>query len=179
MKKILFIVLLASAICSCGTRKMNKTEISESYKSEQSNVTNQNIISETNIKQTTTVAESDNGLTVTEENTIEPVDPTKPATYTDENGNKHDLTNSKKTTRKTTVKSDYKKQQTSEVSLQESAKSETQSILTAKTEIKHEASAKNVDRENYWSWWWLLVPAGILVLVVWSYRKYRERIWFV
>jgi len=86
INKILLILFISISVISCGTRKTNQTKTDVTTKE----VTTDNSVIETktdnNTKTTTSTETNKESGEVTEVETIEPIDNTKPATYVDENG---------------------------------------------------------------------------------------------
>ncbi len=117
------------------------------------------------------------GTEIKETETIKPIDPTKPSSFTDEKGNKKDITNATwEKTKTTTTKAENKKDITqvvksekgSEIKQNGKAASNNSELSKTEKEDKRDSFRLSV------SLWWLLlllIPAGI-----WFYRKYRPKI---
>ena len=97
------IIVLVVVLSSCGARKVIRIESKEAAKAEfsdqsKSEQTEQSQTKgEINVKKSEEVTVDNQNQTLTKKETIEPVDPTKPASYTDKDGKKQELNNSKKT----------------------------------------------------------------------------------
>lgn len=197
--RILVVSLLLSFVwlfCSCGARKSETTKTKESIKSEftdqsKSEQTGQTQAkSETNVKKTEVITVDDHNQTTTKKETVEPIDPTKPASYVDENGQKQELNNSKKTTETTTQNNNTKTEV--QTKTEASGKTETQSNkkatntknIKAKSDSEKLAKAKVVNREAWsvWNWLWVLIPTAVLYYV-WKNRvtigKKISGVWWV
>lgn len=171
------VILLSLLINSCSVKK-DKSTAKEEVKLEQADKSkidkSEEINSNIKVSETTTVNNQDQTTTV--EETVEPIDTSKPATYTDKSGNKQELNNTKKTT-KTTVKNnntvtDSKKD--SIATTQSSKKESEQKDLQNKAAAAKKASNLNVKKDSSISWSWLWV---LLALVVyWLCSRYKSKI---
>ena len=173
------IILLVVVISSCGSRKVIRIESKEAAKAEfsdqsKSEQTEQSQTKgEINVKKSEEVTVDNQNQTLTKKETIEPVDPTKPASYTDKDGKKQELNNSKKTIETRTQMNNTKTE--SKVKTETSGKKESKTNkkkyenknIKAKTTNEKLAQENHVDREAWsvFNFLWLLVPAAVLYYV--------------
>jgi len=198
--RILVICLLLSFIwflcSSCGARKAESTKIKESAKAEFSDKSKSEQAeqieskSETNVKKSEHIIISDNNQSQTIIETVEPIDPTKPATYKDKNGNIQELNNAKATIQtiiqKNNTKTDAQAKTESLVKSENKTnkKGSENKDIKAKVAAKNIAETKHVDREAWsiWNIFWLLIPAALLYFV-WRNRvsiiKKITGVWWV
>lgn len=167
--------LMLFTFLSCGvvkkdknkTEEATKTEIEDKSKNDKSEIgESQNDI---NIKkwQESTISDQDQTESIKE--VIEPLDPTKEASYTDASGQKQILNNAKKTTETKKEKNNKKtesatKTDTSEKLIKKSAKKELAVFVSmAKSAAKNAAEDIHVERKYFsaWNLLWLLIPIGI------------------
>lgn len=166
-------------LMSCGSRKSEKTNKSDSSKTELTDLSknDKSIVEDSNIKSSEKITINNQDQTTIIEETIEPLDVLKPASFV-ENGKKQELFNSKKTT-KTTVKNNNTKMEIASKKDNKTnivQKEKKQNNIKKKAESKKEQSKKKVDREAYsfWNWLWLLIP---VVLVISNWKKIKDKIW--
>jgi hypothetical protein len=190
------ILLTSFLLMSCGARKAEssktkeaaKAEFSDQSKSEQAEQSQTK--GETNVKKSEQIIISDNNQSQTIIETVQPVDPTKLATYKDKNGKLQELNNAKVITQTTTQKNNTKTGV--ETKTEASGKSESQSNkkgsenkdIKAKSGSEKLAKEKVVNREAWsiFNFLWLLVPAAVLYYV-WKNRvkigKKITGVWWV
>ena len=173
------IILLVVVISSCGSRKVIRIESKEAAKAEfsdqsKSEQTEQSQTKgEINVKKSEEVTVDNQNQTLTKKETIEPVDPTKPASYTDKDGKKQELNNSKKTTETRTQINNTKIESKAKTETLEKKESKTNKKkyenknIKAKTTNEKLAQENHVDREAWsvFNFLWLLVPAAVLYYV--------------
>lgn len=177
MKKTIFTIALLLFFISCGSRKAEKNKTFELISSETSTVDKTKNKAEKNVQQQVFRTTDNKDETVTETVIYTPIDHTKPATVTDEEGKTHSLNNSS-----------YKKERTvkkNNVSVKENSNKE----ITEKTEIlkdlkiltenynKTDAEQINIDRQS-WSLWnllWFAIPIGLIAV----FFKYKGKIWWI
>lgn len=175
--KILIAFLLASTIwllcLSCGARKVNKEYLKEETKTEliDNSVTEKQ--TETNIKAETKLTVDNKNESVTQEESYEPIDPTKEASIIDSNGKKTILNNSKKI-----VKTEAKKNNTQSELLEkfDELKKEAQKEKKAVEQVnlsKKENSVKNVKKEQFNPFYLSLFLIPLLIIYI-AYRKYKK-----
>ena len=173
------IILLVVVISSCGSRKVIRIESKEAAKAEfsdqsKSEQTEQSQTKgEINVKKSEEVTVDNQNQTLTKKETIEPVDPTKPASYTDKDGKKQELNNSKKTIETRTQINNTKIESKAKTETLEKKESKTNKKkyenknIKAKTTNEKLAQENHVDREAWsvFNFLWLLVPAAVLYYV--------------
>lgn len=173
---------------SCGARKSDseKTEKSEKIdysgffrnSGNSSEFLNQNL----NLKKSYSSNTDDQSEFETDELTVAPIDPSKPAAYTDPSGKKHILENSKMTNKKGNQKNkivsgnsgNSEKTVKTDLEKKEENKSEIEASVTAAA--KEKAVIKNTTRQQWslWNFLWLLVPVGLFFGGKWAYNKYKK-----
>jgi sensor c-di-GMP phosphodiesterase-like protein len=161
-------------MCSCGARKVSKSETKEETKTES---TDNSIIenkSETNIKTETTVKTDDKNETVTEETTYTPTDPTKEAFIIEKDGTKTVLNNAKKTVKKTTQKNNTQtnKTENSEIK-QNSVFKEQKAVKHTNTSVKKENS-KQVYKKQFNHFGIAFIGTLIIFIGYVIYRFYKK-----
>lgn len=196
MKKLnnyIKIIVLVVVLSSCGSRKVTRTESKEAAKAEfsdqsKSEQTEQSQTKgEINVKKSEEVTVDNQNQILTKKETIEPVDPTKPASYTDKDGKKQELNNSKKTIETRTQMNNTKTE--TKAKTETSGKTETKAQkkdlknkdIKAKSATKKLAKKNHVNREAWsvWNWVWLLIPAAV-IYYVWRNRvAIGKKIWWV
>ena len=174
MKKYIVICLF---FISCGARKVEKNRDKTTDKTEVSTTDKTKTTAETNVKQEVVKTIDNKDETVTETIIYTPIDATKPATITDEQGKTHSLINSS-----------YKKERIIKKNNTVTSEKENKEVAN-KTEILKDVKAIDkkqsskdtqkitVDRKA-WSLLnllWLLIPAGLIAL----FLKYKHKIWWV
>ena len=178
------IILLVVVISSCGSRKVIRIESKEAAKAEfsdqsKSEQTEQSQTKgEINVKKSEEVTVDNQNQTLTKKETIEPVDPTKPASYTDKDGKKQELNNSKKTIETRTQMNNTKTESKVKTETSEKKESKTKKKKYENKNIKAKTTNEKLAQENHvareaWSvfnFLWLLVPAAVL------YYVWRNRI---
>ena len=173
------IIVLVVVLSSCGARKVIRIESKEAAKAEfsdqsKSEQTEQSQTKgEINVKKSEEVTVDNQNQTLTKKETIEPVDPTKPASYTDKDGKKQELNNSKKTIETRTQINNTKTESKVKTETLEKKESKTNKKkyenknIKAKTTNEKLAQENHVDREAWsvFNFLWLLVPAAVLYYV--------------
>ena len=162
----------------------DKTSSSEAHKIE---ITDNTLIyssEDANIKYNKETVVDDKNQTVTERETIEVVDSTKPGSITDSSGKKTELNNAKKTTEKTTQKNITQKKETEQSELQSTTQVDKKEDLAIKIDTEKEAAEIHVDKNpfNLWNLLWLLIPLGIIIYIFKNRKVISEKIkniwWF-
>jgi type IV secretory pathway VirB10-like protein len=181
---LIFAIVFISLMASCGVRKTSTSDTKklETNKQTEASIDTTKTVkansSDENVKRDIKIESS--GTEVKKIETVKPIDPTKPASFTDEKGNKKELNNATWESTETTSTKTGKK--TDNTQLNKSTKgSETeqkgQSATNSNESLKAESENK---RDTFrWSinWWWLLIPiAGILWYL---YRRYKPKMPFV
>lgn len=185
MKKIFRILLIALLLSlvwllatSCGARKTEINKTKESTKTETSNKTELDTQDESNIKKTENTIVDDKNETVTKETIYEPIDNSKTAIVIDNNGNKTNLDNSKKTVREIRQKNNTKTDITKASEETNKSKESEKQQFNIKSEGKKVDGAKKTERDQ-WSIWWLLIPAVIIYLIWKNKATIASKIWWV
>lgn len=169
MKKYLLFASLL--LIGCGARKVQKTETEKEVKTETFETVENDVKTESNVKTEIITTVNDSTKEVIEETVITPIDNTKPATYTDENGKQHSLNNSKHTKRKTTRNKAVSEQKKENVINSKNTSDNTLKTTNNKTESKEQSDIKNIDKKqfdplafiiSYW-WLWLLILIALYV----------------
>lgn len=176
-----FAVLLGLAINSCGARKKEATKTAQSTTVESTDKSkiDKSENTESNVKKSEIIIISNQNQTTTIEETVEPIDPTKEAFFTDKEGRKQSLVNGKKTTKTTVSNNNAKSELKNEVA--EAIKTKKKELETkdikAKAETVKKAATVHVKREavSLWNLAWLLIPFGLYFL----YQKFKEKIWWI
>ena len=166
------------SLTSCGARKVDKQVLNEETETKIVDNSVSEKESESNVKTTILTKVDDKNETVTEETIYQPEDPTKEAIITDENGKKTILNNSKKTIKKITQKNNIKSESKSDSQIieKEAIKDEKDIKVSSHTDTVKKSSKTDRDAVSMWNWLWLLIPVGI---IIWLFRKYRDKIWWV
>lgn len=179
MKKTLFywfsLLLTLLWMTSCGTRKTQTSHSDKKVELEQTDIDKKDLTVQdnTNVKVTNEVASTDE--TTKTKTTYTPVDPTKPSSYTDENGSKKELNNASRTEEKTSSKSNKKETLQSEAST--AKKVVDNGTKSSTTVAKAAASQKGKETDKTVTYYWFLwfIPIGGLAYLIW---KYKDCIWW-
>ena len=178
-------VILVLAINSCGARKKNttKTEQYTTVESTDKSKIDKSENTESNVKKSESITISNQNQTTTIEETVEPIDPTKEAFFTDKEGRKQSLLNGKKTTKTTVSNNNAKSESKKDVAeaIKTKKKESEAKDIKAKTETAKKAATAHVNREAWsvWNWVWLLIPAAV-IYYVWRNRvAIGKKIWWV
>jgi len=195
LNKIALIMAFSLAI-SCGARKAEKNRLTEETKTEftdtskGSEIGNSETKTESNLKKLETLSISYQDQTTTVKEIWEPLDASKPASYTDKNGKKQDFNNAKKTTETTTKNNNTKTDISANTESVNKSEAKAKKAISVKNDIAKKAAAKKaaeeikIDRKawNIWNWLWLLIPIGLIILAVKNRMKiacWLENIWWV
>ena len=165
-------------LTSCGARKVDKQVLNEETEAIIVDNSVSEKESESNVKTTILTKVDDKNETVTEETIYQPEDPTKEAIITDEEGKKIILNNSKKTIKKITQKNNSQSESKSDSQIieKEAIKDEKDIKASSNTNTVKKSSKTDRDAVSMWNWLWLLIP---VVIIIWLFRKYRDKIWWV
>ena len=174
MKKYIVICLF---FISCGARKVEKNRDKTTDKTEVSTTDKTKTTAETNVKQEVVKTIDNKDETVTETIIYTPIDATKPATITDEEGKTHSLNNSSYKKERITKKNNTVI--TEKANNEVTDKSE---ILKDLKELDKQYNSKDAEKiiveRQAWSLWnllWLLIPVGLIAV----FFKYRGKIWWI
>ncbi|WP_396177439.1 hypothetical protein [Flavobacterium sp.] len=169
-------LLIILWMTSCSTRKVESSTVKKENEAERLEVERKDleVKENSNVKVTKDVTETED--TTTEKKTYSPVDPTKPSSFTDDNGSKKELNNASYTEEKTTSKKNKKGTTKADLSQSKTTKDKGLKSNGTRAKSKEAVKGKNASR-TYFSWWWLLlllIPIGIYV-----FRRWRDKIWWV
>jgi len=175
---VLFFVFL---LCSCGARKVDKTEKETETKKEVTEVVKTDVkaTENTNVKE---VVETDvKDEETTETITYTPIDETKPAIFINE-GKEVILNNTSFIKTKTKRNKQSKIKDSVTASQNKEVADSTLKTTTAKEVAKATESEKYIDKKQFdiiamiISYWWLWL---ILIILLYLFKKYRNLIWWV
>jgi len=180
MKKLIlfFIFMALFSLTSCGSRKSNVDIAKEDSKSV---VIDSSIIekkSDTNVKQTSVVNVDDKNQTITEETIYQAEDITKEAIIVDDNGKKTILNNSKKTTKKTIQNNNIQTDSKVSSEINQNKAYNEQKDLKVTSDSKTYNKQKETEKKAI-PWYYWLLGLGIIVFIIWLFKKYKEKIWWV
>lgn len=178
MKKALIywfsFLLILLLMTSCGTRKTQTSHIDKKVELEQADIDKKDLTVQDNSNVKVANEVTSTNETTTSKKIITPVDPTKPSTFTDENGNKKELNNASYTEEKTTAK-ELKEVKTN-IEASKDKKLVNKGIKSSTTVAKATESQKGKTTEKTITYYWLLwfIPIGGLAYLIW---KYKDCIW--
>jgi len=161
------------SMCSCGARKVNKSQSKEETKTELSDNSTIENKSETNVKTTTVVSVDDKNETVTEETTYEPVSLDTESYVINPDGSKTVFGNAKKTVKKTTKKNNTKSELVSKTDELKKETEHEQKDVKAVTVSKKENSSKQIDKKAFspFNLLWFIIPICIIYVFYRIYKK--------
>jgi len=172
------ILLSTILLFSCGTRKVENKKIDVTTKEVTIDKSITETKADTNVKITTNTETNKETGEVTETETLEPIDNTKPATYIDENGKSQSLNNAKKTKTKTKRKTNENKKANIVVDKVEKVAKKQQNDIKTKSKVSVQTKDKSTvsDKGNFWNWI-LLIIFGICIIwfVVWSRKIVNDK----
>lgn len=187
MKKLLFILVLFSVL-SCGSRKKDSNKKEESNKTDFSgifrNSGNSQEFQNLDFNFTNeSLTKADQSIESEKEDfSVEPSDPTKPATYTDPNGKKYVLDNAKLTNKKSKHRSKTKSVKSE--NSQELLKAELQKKAEQKAELKAKIIAEAKKREadlhlerkssGLWNLLWILIPIALFFIIKFWWKNFKS-----
>lgn len=168
------IIVMIMSMCSCGARKVVKTETKEET---HSSVADNSIIenkSETNVKTTATVKVDDKNETVTEETVYEPSNNTKESFVIEKDGTKIILNNAKKIVRKKTQNNNTKTELVSKTDeLKKEAVKEEKYIVQKTVSVK-ENSSKEIKKDQFNPVKSMIIVFIMLLVLYCIYRIYKK-----
>jgi cobalamin biosynthesis Mg chelatase CobN len=174
---LVYLSLIALGMVSCSARK-SQVEISKEVKK---NVVVDNSVlekkSETNVKETTTTKVYDKNETVTEETIYQPEDPTKESFIIEKDGTKVVLNNTKKTVKKTIQKNNTQSEIKSDSEIKQKEASKDKKAIKRVDESKTYKKQKEV-KKGAFPWYYIVLIIGVIVLIFWLFRKYKDKIWW-
>lgn len=169
----LFILLWMT---SCASRKVAKSTVEKENNIESSTTEKKDleVKDNLNVKVINEVTKTDDSTT--EKKIYTPIDPTKPSSYTDEKGNKKELNNTSYTEEKTTAKAN--KKEATKTNLSQVKTTKDKGVIKHGTRAKNKevTQVKNTSRTSSFSWWWILLL--LIALLVYLFRRYRDKIWW-
>lgn len=173
MKKTILFLTTIALLCSCGSRKTQRSKIVEETKIEVTDTGSTKINTDTkvteNVKEVTKVETDKNTNVVTETKTIKPIDATKPSKYKGDEFQNAEINESKTvdlSTEKTVSLSDYNKA----YNLAKKATLLAKRLYKEKLDLQRQLENSKTDRkQSYWFLLWLL----LLIPIWWILRKYR------
>jgi ATP-dependent Zn protease len=170
-------LLLLLWMTSCGTRKVQTSNTKKVDELEQKSIDKKDLTVQdtSNVKVTNKVESTDE--TTTEKKIYTPIDPTKPSTFIDDKGNKKELNNTSYTEEKTSSKSNKKAKTNTETS--SNTKIIDKGIKSSISKIKVKVESKNKESERTslrWIWLLWLIP---IILIIYLFWKYKDKIWWV
>lgn len=180
MKKALFywfsFLLILLFMTSCGTRKTQTSHIDKKAELEQTATEKKDLTAQdsTVVKVSSEVVSTDETTTI--KTTYTPVDPTKPSSYTDENGTKKELNNASRTEEKTSSKSNKKETLQSEASTAKKVVDKGTKSNTTVAKVAESKKGKATDKTITYYWLLWFIPVGGLVYLIW---RYKNCIWWV
>lgn len=180
MKKYLLLLSVVFLV-SCGARKTQKSEITRNEKEQtEFSATDSSKVEtnkEANTKTTTTTEKEAGSDAVIETTTVEPIDPTKPASVIDEHGKKTELNNAKQTKQKKAVQRDEKSKTVSNIDKKELSWEieQNHSEIGGKKYIESNSVEKNkeTERKEPFNWLWLLAVFVVVLIgrMIYCYKK--------
>lgn len=172
----MFTTLLS--LTSCGARK-SSVEIA---KEENKSIIIDNSVlekkSDTNVKQTSIVKVDDKNQTIVEETTYQAEDATKEAIIVDQDGKKIVLNNSKKTIKKTIQNNNTQTDSKVDSEIKQNKASNEQKDIEGTSESKTYKKQKDTDKKAI-PWYYWVFGLGIIIFIIWLFKKYKEKIWWV
>lgn len=180
MKKALFywfsFLLILLFMTSCVTRKTQTSHIDKKVDLEQTDTEKKDLTVQdsTGVKVSSEVVSTDETTTI--KTTYTPVDPTKPSSYTDENGTKKELNNASRTEEKTSSKSNKKETLQSEASTAKKIVDKGTKSGTVVAKLRESQKGKETDKTVTYYWLLWFIPIGGLAYLIW---KYKDCIWWV
>jgi len=178
MKNIILILTILMLLVSCGARKSNVDITKEDSKSV---VFDNSIIekkTDANVKQTSTIKVDDKNQTIVEETTYQAEDPTKEAVVMDDNGKKIVLNNSKKTIKKTIQNNNIKTDSNINSEIKQNKAYNEQKDVKGTIESKTYKKQKETEKKAI-PWYYWVLGLGIILFIIWLFKKYKEKIWWV
>jgi len=169
-----FIFVFLVSMCSCGSRKVNKSQSKEETTQSVTDNSTTEKQSETNVKTTTTVKTDDKNETVTEETILEPADNTKESFVIEKDGTKVVLNNITKTVKKTTQKNNIKSEAKTDIVEKQNSTSKEQKAVVNTNAAKKETKSKKVDKKQFNPF--VSICIGLFgLLALWCvYRFYKK-----
>ena len=180
MKKAILILsycYLIAILISCGARKVDKRSVQEEIKTEQRKIVKTDLSIDSNTKIETKIYTNAETKEEIEETVISPIDGNKPAIY-----GKDTLNNASLTKRKIKRNKDLKESNNTILSNDTKTTDKTIKTIEKAQQTKKSEQTKNIDKKQFdfigqiLSYWWLWL---LVAIVIYLFKKYRKKIWFV
>ncbi len=162
---------------SCGARKVDKRTTQEEIKTETKDVVKTDLTIDSNTKIETKIITNDSTKEEIEETVVNPIDPNRIAIF-----GKDTLRNTSLTKRKIKRNKATTSDNNTIVSNETKATDKTVTESEKAQQTKKSDQTKSIDRKQFdfigqiLSYWWLFL---IVALVIYLWKKYLEKIWFV
>lgn len=178
MRLIVFLLVI-TALSGCRSRQAQKSTANRDSTSTSKVVVRQANDVKTDVE-TQSRSEATANVSVSESDTetiVEPIDPSKPATYTDPNGKKLILDNARATRRTKTKSSSAqtaeKASETNTTSVYDQSREDrdstgTTQVFTSETSKKVDAKPSTIAIVSWWIW---LLLVMLIIALVWRFRK--------
>lgn len=186
MKKLILILLtifLTSGIWSCRSVKKDKTNLTEIVKTNDVKKETENVKENFNLEKTEQIKTNSKTGTVTKKIVIRPIDPTKPASVTNEKGEKKILENAEILEEESTINNQIISDKKSTLEAQKATVIEKQKEETKKGLQKKDQEILKVERSFPVKW--IFIGIGVLVAVVLAWYnklkivKWVKNIWWI
>jgi hypothetical protein len=186
MKKLILllsIITLTSAIGGCRSVKKDKTKVTEIVKTNDVKKEIETVKENANLEKTEQIKTDSKTGTVTKKRVIRPIDPTKPASVTNEKGEKKILENAEILEEESQINNQILSDKKSTSESQKATLIEKQKAETKKGLQKIDQEILKVERSFPVKW--ILIGIGVLVAVVLAWRnrlkivKWVKNIWWV
>lgn len=169
-------ILLGLTMNSCGAKKQSHESTIETFEGKEVDKKEQSTEVQTNVKVAETTTVDDKTETVSKKKIWSPVDPAKPASFTDGDGKKKELNNSTYSEETTTEKKNTRKQQEHKADISQQAKAKTKTAAKGKAKAVKAIVKDSLDKKGSpsWSWFWLLFL--VFIGLVWGYLNNHFKI---
>lgn len=173
---ILFTIAVALSLVmnSCRSVKKDKSNLTESIKTEEVKTETETEKEESNVQKTEEIKTNSQTGTVTKKTTKRPADNTKPATVIDKHGNKTTLDNAVLEEEETTINNITTTDQKTALDIKHKKEKERQMAEEKKAEEKRKQDQLATDKTvfNFWQLLLLIIPVGIYLIY-----KNKDKIW--
>lgn len=167
----ILIVFLTLGICSCGTRKVNKSESKSEVKTKDTTELLVNTGAQVKVEEKTTSEETNNTQWDYESGTLTPIDPEKPMMHTNSEGKTNTWTNANVNFGKGSGSSETKTNQSTVTKTESKDTTQVKANSGSQADIKQ--SNKNFDSDrkgaavNIEFWIGVAIAGGILMWFLW------------
>lgn len=164
-------------LISCGARKVDKRTTQEEIKTEQKDVVKADLMIDSNTKIETKIITNDSTKEEIEETSVTPIDGNRIAIY-----GKDTLKNAKLVKRKIKRNKAITSDNNTIVSNESKTTDKTVAEIEKTQQAKKNETRKHIDKKQFdfigqiLSYWWLIL---IIAIIIYLWKKYREKIWFV